>query len=1344
MSRLAPISALSGFPPIVTLLAVLLSVPVPLTANPDHLHGLNPKKSIAQYTHRVWQAEDGLPQNSVNAILQDSRGYIWLGTQEGLVRFDGIRFSVFDKKHFNAMTSNYVWTIAEGPDGSLWFGTQGGGLCRIKENRCTAFTTKDGLPSNHVTALQFDNSGRLWIGTNRGLAMHVDSTFRVFTKKDGLVHNEVITLSTDSQGSLWIGTNGGGLNRLRQGVFDAFKVEQGLLDNTVLSILELNEGSLLVGTNGGVNVIRNGAVFTYRSGNRDIKAVALSMLQDSLGAIWMGTAGDGLLRIWNGGQEYFGVEEGLSDGFVRSLFQDREGNLWAGTFGGGVNFFADGKFTGFTRTEGLSHDFTLTVCEDAGGALWVGTYGGGLNRLRGGKAVQFSTAHGLPSNIVSSVLPDRGGAIWVGSYGGGLSLMDAGKIVTFTIRHGLSSNFITALLQGKNGALWVGTTNGLNVQSGGTFRALKLTGDSNQPAIIALRESREGGLWIGTEGKGLAHYRDGDVTFLTTDHGLPVDYVTSLYEDAHGALWIGTDGGGLVRYAGGRFAVIDTRGGLFDDVVFSILEDDFGFLWMSCNKGIFRVSKEELNAFANGTISRVLSIAYNRHDGMPSSECVGRRQPAAWKARDGALWFPTIKGVVSIDPGHITVNTQIPPVVVEAVIARASTVYPGPSMILSPGINHLEIRYAAPSFSAPQQVQFRYRMEGLEAEWMEVGSRRTAFYTNIPPGEYVFRVTARNHDGIWNALGASVAMTIQAHFYETQYFYGSCVLLLVLIAYGVYYSHTHRHEHREAELVMIVADRTKDLNLEIMERNKAEEALRVSEQRLRDIVEHSTNLFYVHDANHVLSYVSPQSREFFDCEPEEALIRWTEFLTDNPINSVGLRHTQRAIDSGKRQPNYELELVTKTGRKILVEVHEAPVVRNGATIAIVGALTDITGRKQLEDQLREASKLQSIGILAGGIAHNFNNILGIILAYASMLRRERENRARFQDGIEAIQKTVERGAALVRQLLTFARKTDIMLEAVDVNKTIRELASMISETFPKTISLTLQLGEDLPPVQMDHNQLHQALLNLCVNARDAMFGEGTLTVGTRLIQSTDLANRFPHAAEGGYLAIEVTDTGMGIEDSIKHKIFEPFFTTKEVGKGTGLGLSVVYGIIEGQKGFIDVQTTVGKGTTFMVYLPEAGRPGPEALPSESPGTARGGSEKILVVEDEKMLIDLLKSMLETKGYEVLMAEDGVTAVSVFGEHHGTIQLVLMDIGLPQMSGWEALKHMKRIDPRVPVILASGYLGAEAHERSLQEGAHAYIAKPYVPEIVHSIVRGILDKTRIALASSVSPSNSSSR
>lgn len=1274
----------------------------------------------------MWQAEDGLPQNSVNAIVQDTRGYIWLGTQEGLVRFDGIRFEIFDKKRLPVMSSNYIWTIAEGPDSSLWFGTQGGGLYRLKGNECRAFTTRDGLPSNTITALLMDATGRLWAGTNRGLALYDGRQFHLPMQIGTRSTYDISSIMIDRNGVVWVGTNGNGLFRIGPDRIDQFTTQTGLPDNTVLSLLELKNGSVLVSTNGGIHLVRDGRALPYRPASRSVSTTALSMLQDSLGVIWVGTAGGGLFRIRNDRQDFFGEEQGLSDGFIRSLCQDREGNLWIGTFGGGLNVLTGGQFMQLTRAEGLSHDFTLSVCEDDEEKIWIGTYGGGLNSIKRGRSTSFSTRDGLPTDIISAVLPDRSGAVWAGTYGGGLSRVFERQVNTFTVRDGLSNNFILSLFQDSRGVLWVGTTNGLNVQSANRFQRVKLSDDAIQPAILCILESSDGGMWVGTEGLGLALYKGGTTRLFGVRDGLPAEHITSLYEDLQNVLWIGTDGGGLVRYAEGRFTVIDSRVGLFDDVVFSILEDQFGGLWFSCNKGIFRITKEELNGFAKGTATRVQSVAYGKHDGMPSSECVGRRQPAAWKARNGFLWFPTIKGVVSIDPSHTLRQQHAPPVVVEEVIAGVDPVPLSSSITFQPGIDRLEIRYTAFSFTAPGRVQFRYKLEGVEENWVEAGTRRTAFYTNIPPGSYTFRVTAGNNEGVWNETGASVVLTIEPFFYQTWYFYGASLLVLVLVGYAGYNSRMYRHRRREQELVRIVSDRTKDLNQEILERKRMEEALRLSEQRFRDIVEHSTNLFYIHDTNHVLSYISPQSREFFDCEPEEALTRWTEFLTDNPINAIGVERTQRAIDTGLRQPKYELELITQKGRKILVEVHEAPIVRNGVTIAIVGALTDITGKKQLEEQLREASKLQSIGTLAGGIAHNFNNILGIILAYASMLRRERENRARFQDGIDAIHKTVERGAALVRQLLTFARKTDVMLETVDVNMTLQELASMISETFPKTVSFALQLEEHLPTVRMDPNQLHQALLNLCVNARDAMFGEGTLTLRTRMVKPESIRNRFPRAADVPYLAIDVADTGTGIADSIKNKIFEPFFTTKEVGKGTGLGLSVVYGIIEGRGGFIDIVTAVGKGTTFTIFLPAD--PGRETENREPEHTAAvlGGSETILVVEDELMLIELLKSMLERKGYHVLTAGDGAAAVMVFRQHHRSIQLVLMDIGLPGMSGWEALRLMKEINPGIPVILVSGYLEPEAQEQSLKEGAQAYIAKPYVPETVHAIIRDALD------------------
>ncbi len=1297
----------------------------------DHIPGLDPQKKITQYTHRVWQSEQGLPQNSVNAITQDAAGYLWLATQEGLVRFDGIDLYVVDKKHLSSLKTNYVWTLIATPDSSLWFALQGGGLYRLKNSSLKEYSVAHGLPSNHVEALHVDRHGRLWIGTHDGLAEAVGDSFIVHLRGEAFLHYEVQVITSDGEGALWIGTNGGGLFKMQHGTLRRFTARDGLPADVIVALHVDGKGGMLVGTSLGVRVVRGDSIVPFEVDGTVLRETALSFHRDHSGSLWIGTAGKGLIRVSNNRSESFGPDQGLSDGFVKSLFEDREGNLWIGTYSGGLNLLTDGLFHRFTRKEGLSNDFILSVCEDASGTMWFGTYGGGVNTLRS-KAIPITPLKvPLPIDIVSSLLLDDDGGMWIGTYGGGLvKRTKDGRMFSYTVRRGLPTNFILSLMKDSRGTLWVGTTNGLARISGQDVKTIRLTDRANQYPVVALCETKDGIIWFATEGGGLGQFAPAGLAFFTSAQGLPTDLITALFEDEEGTLWIGTDGGGLVRYRNNRFVTIDSRAGLGDDVVFCVLDDGHGNLWMSSNKGIFRVNRQALNKYADGELERITSISYGRGDGMESNECTGRRQPVAWRKSDGTLWFSTTKGVVMVDPTHLGLRTSPIPLVIEAVIAENGPVSTSRDVTLAPGVDRLEIRYTALTFRAPEKVRFRYRLEGVEERWIEAGMRRSAFYTNLGPGSYVFAVQAEHADGRWAANEARVYLTIRPFFYQTWYFIGGVVCAFLLLGYAGYRLRTMRLRGREQELRKLVRERTKDLELEIQERRKVEEALRASEQRFRDIVEHSTNLFYVHDTNHVLTYVSPQSIDFLGYSPGEALVRWTEFLTDHPMNSIGIERTERAIATGQRQPKYELELRRKDGRKILVEVHEAPVVRYGKTVAIVGALTDITDRKRLEEQLRQASKLQSIGVLAGGIAHNFNNILGIILAYASMLRRERANVTRFQDGLEAIHKTVERGAALVRQLLTFARRTDVNLQVVDVNTTVRELVSMVNETFPKTVSFKLDLEEELPPVQIDPNQFHQVLLNLCVNARDAMMGEGILTLRTAKVDSSDFLRRFPLAESGEYVSVAVADTGVGIDESIKQKIFEPFFTTKEVGKGTGLGLSVVYGIVESHKGLIDLTSTVGRGTTFTVYLPAAKeRDGVSVGTDGTIPEARGGEETILVVEDEHMLVDLLRSLLERKGYTVLTAEEGDEALQLFAEKHRQIDLVLMDVGLPKVSGWEALQSMRERDPNIPIILASGYLGAEAEERSLEAGASAYISKPYVPETVHAIVRRVLDGTR---------------
>jgi two-component system cell cycle sensor histidine kinase/response regulator CckA len=408
-----------------------------------------------------------------------------------------------------------------------------------------------------------------------------------------------------------------------------------------------------------------------------------------------------------------------------------------------------------------------------------------------------------------------------------------------------------------------------------------------------------------------------------------------------------------------------------------------------------------------------------------------------------------------------------------------------------------------------------------------------------------------------------------------------------------------------------------------------------------------------------------------------------------------------------------------------------------APSALIGVARDISDHKQLQQQLIQAQKMEGIGTLAGGVAHDFNNILAIILAYTSRLLRAKPEPGKVSEGLEAIRKAVQRGAGLVRQLLTFARKTDVTFQSVNVNSTIEELTKLLAETFPETIAFSLQLDKDIPSIVADHNQIHQALLNLCVNARDAMSNNGTLTLMTKAVSGTELEKRFPEAREEVYVRICVGDTGVGMTEATRGRIFEPFFTTKEGGNGTGLGLSVAYGIVKNHRGFIDVESVPGTGSTFSLYLPVA-RDAADHAEELDQDEAPGGTETILVIEDDEVLLRLVGAFLKEKGYKVLTARDGGEAIDIYREHSHEIALVFVDMGLPVLGGWEAFSKIRELNPEVNIIFTSGYLDSSAKSELLKSGAKDFIQKPFEPERLLVRFRQVLDQDGVSNSESIRP------
>jgi two-component system, cell cycle sensor histidine kinase and response regulator CckA len=527
--------------------------------------------------------------------------------------------------------------------------------------------------------------------------------------------------------------------------------------------------------------------------------------------------------------------------------------------------------------------------------------------------------------------------------------------------------------------------------------------------------------------------------------------------------------------------------------------------------------------------------------------------------------------------------------------------------------------------------------------------------------------------------------------------------------------------------------------LDITERKQAEEALQASEGRMQFALEGSNDGLWDVDMLSGTPYLSPRGCEILGYRSDDLaeIVRvWDQLVHPDDL-PVTLERLNDHLEGRAPLFSVEQRLRMKSGdwKWILTRGKVTTRDADGKALRMTGTHTDITERKQAEEALSvqknlllQAQKVQSIGTLAGGIAHDFNNILGIILGYVSMLEARRTDPQKHAECVNVISDAVDRGAALVQQILTFARKTDVQLEQLNISSFIGEMIGMLKETFPKTITFRENYGSNEPAVVGDRSQLHQAILNLCVNARDAMPNGGSIGITTELLPNAQVRQRFPAASDETYIRINVSDTGMGMDEATRLRVFDPFFTTKDKGKGTGLGLSVVYGVMQSHHGFVDVESHKGSGTVFSLYLPvtqatEASVPGME---SAAPAVA-GGTETILVVEDEEQLMEMLSLALRSKGYTVIMAEDGQEAIDRFRQDRSRIDAVITDIGLPIISGIDVFKQLKEIDPKLKGILASGFFEPGRREELEMIGARGFINKPYRTNDVLRMLRQVLDE-----------------
>ncbi len=761
------------------------------------LYGLDPGRTLTQYVHRIWQTQQGLPESSIYSVLQAHDGYLWLGTLTGLVRFDGVRFTTLDNIYPDASAAGlgnaWIRSMVEDAQGALWIGTNESGLFRLANGEVTRYSLKEGLPSDTVQCLsaQKDPSGndQIWVCTSAGLARIADGKIAIYRREQGLSTNDVRAAAIGPDGRLWVAGDNARLQIWNGSRFDSRTLTSVPADTGVRALASAGD-TLWIGTTAGLIEMDmtdkshaaehplNERLFNMKHGLAGNWVLTLATSPD--GSLWIGTR-NGFSRWRNGEIDSFRPQDGLSQSTVFSVFEDREGSLWVGTKHG-LNQFLDGRAIPYTVNEGLPSNDTGPVIEDRHGNMWIGTLGSGLSRFDGRRFTALNTKGGLTSNYITALAEDRDGALWVGTNRGLNRLRDGRVEQTFTASQGLPANEITSLLVHESGTLWVGTTAGAVELHDG--KIAQPAGLDLRASVLALGEDAARRVYLATA-TGTYVYADGKSEELLQG-GTPLRGVDAIYRDRQGTLWMGMLGGGLRMLENGKFSMFLMRDGLFDGEIYGVVADRENRLWMACSKGIFSVPIEDLRRFAAGDLKRITSTPYIPTDALRVIESKSGVQPAASVSADGRLWFSTIRGLIVIDSRHLQRNVPPPEVVVEDVTVNGEQEKPSQIGGLAPGRKNLELRYTGLSFLAPGRITFRYMLEGFDKDWINAGTRREAYYTNLPPGTFHFRVTACNSDGVCNQSGSAVSFTLASHYYQRIWFWPLCAAALAMATWLAY------------------------------------------------------------------------------------------------------------------------------------------------------------------------------------------------------------------------------------------------------------------------------------------------------------------------------------------------------------------------------------------------------------------------------------------------------------------------------------------------------------------------------------------------------------------------------
>jgi signal transduction histidine kinase/ligand-binding sensor domain-containing protein len=754
------------------------------------------------YVTHYWLREDGLPQNAVTAVVQTRDGFIWIGTYSGLARFDGVRFTEFDSST-PGLASSRVTSLFESNDGALWIGHEGGELTRFADGKFETRPVNAKWRHGKITCIVADESGDIWLQNDDGLLARARDGL-VLTPEPG-IYTGNLQLTCNKQGNVWVGRNGR-ISVLHQGMLTPLALEAANTNTTFIGIGAARDGGLWLVTANQVREWKDGGWINERGISPFNEAPLGKLVETRNGTLVGSTSDHGFALIFPDGKtSIFSRATGFSSDWILSFCEDQEGGLWVATGGAGLALLRESCLQTISPPDAWQGRAILSVFADREGALWVGTEGAGAYRFQSGSWTNYSVNEGLANPYLWSFAEDNAGNLCAGTWNGGLFIWRGGH---FEPAPGLQQVVtpMIALLAARQGGLWIGTRMGLlRYNAAGKISWFGKEEPFVNNFVRCITEERDGTIWFDMAGKGLFCLQDGGLKSFRIPDGLSSDFVQCLHQDEMGGIWIGTFGGGLCRFKAGKFATVGKKQGLSDNVICDIEDDGHGYFWISSYNGIIRVSKVELNQCADGKTNSVHCITYGMSDGMPTLECSGGLQPAGCKTADGRLWFGTSRGLVMVNPLEVNANTLPPPVAIEKLLVDGEPATDEDPLVsrleISPGQHRIEFQYAGLSYTAPEKVRFKHRLDGLDADWIEAGTRRAVDYNYIPPGNYTFHVIACNNDDVWNESGATFAFTILPHFWQTVWFRALGLAGATLLAGGGAWYGTRRRMRQKLERV---------------------------------------------------------------------------------------------------------------------------------------------------------------------------------------------------------------------------------------------------------------------------------------------------------------------------------------------------------------------------------------------------------------------------------------------------------------------------------------------------------------------------------------------------------------